>query len=332
MEKNRTISVVIPTFNEEDNILDIYGCITEIFERELNDYDYLIQFIDNCSRDSTRQKILDLCNLDSHVQAIFNATNFGFDRSVFWGLTQSEGNCAILLFADMQDPPCKIIEFVREWENGFKIVLGIKNKSKERHLIYSLRELYYRWMKKVSDIDHITQFDGFGLYDRSFIEVLKGMDDSLPYLRGIIAELGYEKKYVYYEQEKRKKGKSNFNLMAIYDLAMLGITSYTKNIMHMCTILGVSLAFVCILIAIVTVVMKLISWNSFSFGMAAMITGNFFLGAVQLTFIGFVGEYIVNINIRTMKHPLVVEEMRINFRSDYNHRFYNEVANKESGK
>ncbi len=309
----KTVTVVIPTYNEEENIPVVYQRVKEVFEKELESYQYEIQFIDNCSTDKSRELIADLAHSDSHVKAIFNVKNFGFTRSTFYGLTQAEGDCAVLLFADMQDPPEVIVDFVREWENGYKIVTGIKNKSKESPLMYLFRRIYYWLIKLIAEVDHIEQFDGFGLYDASFIKVLRELDDPLPYLRGIVAELGGNRKEVHYTQEKRKKGKSSFNFLKLYDLAMLGITSYSKVIMRLATLLGFFVAFVSIVIAIITLVHKLTHWDSFPVGTAAISIGVFFFGAVQLFFVGFLGEYIVNINTRVMKRPLVVEEKRINF-------------------
>lgn len=312
----KTISVVVPTFNEEENVQDVYRRIRKIFSESLPDYRLKLQFIDNCSTDRTRELIRGLCEEDEDVQAIFNAKNFGYNRSLFYGLSQAQGDCAILINADMQDPPEIIPRFVQEWEAGHKIVAGIKTRSRENPVMYFLRSAYYCLMKHSTEIDHIEHFDGFGLYDREFIHVLREMNDSLPYLRGIVAELGFKRKDIAYEQVKRKKGKSHFRFFALYDLAMLGITSYSKVIMHCCTILGGILAIVSALIAIVTLFMKLFAWSNFPMGTAAMTIGIFFLGAVQLFFIGFVGEYVVNINQRVMSHPLVVEETRINFSSD----------------
>ena len=309
----QTITIVVPTYNEESNILHVYQRVKAIFENHLHKYRMSIQFIDNCSSDATRSLIMQLCQEDSCVCAIFNAKNFGYNRSLFYGLSQAAGDCAILMNADMQDPPEVIPRFVAEWEKGAKIVAGIKNKSKENPVLYYFRSFYYRTIKRLSEIDHIDHFDGFGLYDQSFLKVLRELRDPLPYLRGIVAELGFQRKDVTYEQVKRQHGKSHFRFLALYDLAMLGITSYTKVIMHIATLLGMAVSAICAILAIVIVVMKLLNWGTFPFGTAATQVGVFFLGSLQLFFIGFVGEYIVNINTRVMQHPLVVEERRINF-------------------
>lgn len=308
----KSISIVVPTYNEEKNINDIYRRVANIFEQKLINYEMQLLFIDNFSHDNTRNMIKELTQKDKRVQAIFNATNFGFTKSIFYGLTQAEGDCAILMFADMQDPPEVIPEFIKTWEEGYKIVVGIKNKSKESKIKYFFRNCYYKFIGVISDIDHIKQFDGFGLYDKDFINILRSLDDSLPYLRGIIAEIGYQRKEVYYEQEVRKKGKSSFNFFRLYDLAMLGITSSSKVLMRLATFIGAGTAIISVIVSLATFILKLLNWQSFDVGMAAVVTGIFFIGAVQLFFLGLLGEYILNMNTRIMKHPLVVEEKRIN--------------------
>lgn len=308
----KTISIVIPTYNEEDNINLIYERVTGILKNNLSKYDYRILFIDNCSTDSSRTIIRTLGKRDSHVQYIFNIKNFGFSRSTFYGLTQAKGDCVVLLFADMQDPPELIVDFVKEWERGYKVVAGIKNKSKESKMMYFVRKCYYSFINKIVEIQHIDQFTGFGLYDKSVIETFAKLEDPLPYLRGIVAELAPECKKVYYEQNRREHGKSSFKFKNLYDVAMLGITSYSKALMRMSTFLGVFVAGISFLIAIITFFLKVFHVIEYPIGNAAIIFGVFFLGGLQLVFIGLLGEYISNVNIRSMKRPLVVEEERYN--------------------
>jgi len=310
----KTISIVVPTYNEEQNIRNVYERVSGLFRNQLSNYQMELLFIDNASTDSSQQIIEELTREDSRVQAIFNAANFGFSKSSFYGLSQAEGDCAVMMYADMQDPPEVIPEFVAKWESGFEIVVGIKSKSQENKLMYAIRGLYYEMLEKISEVEHIRQFDGFGLYDRVFIEEIRKLRDPLPYLRGLVTELGSRRAEVEYEQQRRKKGKTSFNFWRYYDVAMLGITSSTKAIMRVATFLGMGLAVLCLLIAVVTFILKLIDWNYYDVGTAAIIIGIFFVGGVQIFFLGFLGEYIVNINIRTMQHPVVVESKRINMK------------------
>lgn len=190
----KKISVLIPTYNEQENIVPLVETVETIFLQELSKYDYEIIFIDNFSKDQTKEKIKFICKKNRKVKAIFNAKNFGQLRSPFYGLCQTTGDCAILLCADFQDPPDMIIDFVTEWEKGYKIVIGIKKKSKENPLMYFLRTCYYKLIKKIADIEHIEQFTGFGLYDKAFLDVMRNLEDPMPYFRGIVAELGFERK------------------------------------------------------------------------------------------------------------------------------------------
>lgn len=310
----KTVTVVIPTYNEEKNIPLVYERVSRIFETELSHYQMEILFIDNASTDSSRVLIEELCHKDDRVQAIFNATNFGFSRSSYYGLSQAEGDCAIMLYADMQDPPEVIPEFIRKWEEGYMVVTGIKSKSKENPVMYAIREVYYKLLEKISETEHIKQFDGFGLYDASFIALLRELKDPLPYLRGLVAEYGSNRTSVEYTQEKRKAGKTSFNFMKYYDVAMLGITSSTKAIMRMATFLGGIMAGLCLVVSLVTLIIKLVNWDYYDVGTAAIIIGIFFVGGIQIFFLGFLGEYILNINIRAMQHPIVVESRRINMK------------------
>lgn len=312
----KTITIVVPTYNEEANIQSIYDRVQEVFAASLSDYGMQLLFIDNDSQDGTRALIRGLAEKDERVQAIFNATNFGFSKSCFHGLSQAEGDCAVLMFADMQDPPEVIPEMVRKWEEGYKIVLGIKSKSRENKLMYLIRSVYYGILEKISETEHIRQYDGFGLYDAAFVKQLRRLRDPMPYLRGLVAEIGYRHAEVEYTQELRKAGKSTFSLMKYYDVAMLGITSSSKIVMRMATFLGMGLGVVCMIVAIITFILKLCNWQYFNAGTAAIIVGIFFIGAVQLFFLGFLGEYILNINVRTMNHPIVVEEERIHLRRE----------------
>lgn len=310
----KTITVVVPTYNEQDNIPAIYDRVGRVFNEKLSEYAMEILFIDNGSTDNTRKLVRELCEKDNRIKAIFNATNFGFSKSTFYGLSQAEGDCAVLMYADMQDPPEVIPEMVKKWEEGFRIVLGIKSKSKENKIMYAIRGAYYRFLEKISDIPHIRQYDGFGLYDRAFVEEIRKVRDPMPYLRGLVAEIGFPHAEVHYVQETRKKGKSTFSFMKYYDVAMLGITSSSKVVMRMATFLGMGLAIICFIVAITTMIIKFVNWTYFDAGTAAVIVGIFFVGAIQLFFLGFLGEYILNINVRTMNHPIVVEDERINLK------------------
>ncbi len=234
----KLISVVVPTYNEEANVITLAGAITEVFANELPEYDYEILFIDNHSKDSTQEKIRELCKANPKIKAIFNARNFGQARSPVYGMKQAYGDCVIRICADFQDPVEMIVPFVREWEKGWKIVIGVKKASREKGALYMIRGMFYKIMNRITEIDHIEQFTGFGLYDRRFVDVVRSLHDPLPYLRGIIAELGFDYKRIEYEQPMRRAGKSKNNLYSLYDYGMIGVTSYSKVVLRLATFVG----------------------------------------------------------------------------------------------
>ncbi len=309
----KKISVILPTYNEEDNVIPLSKEIVNIFNNELNNYDYEIIFTDNNSIDSTREKIISLCQENKNIKAIFNAKNFGQFRSPFNAMINANGDCVILMVSDFQDPPKIIVDFVREWESGYKIVIGIKNKSKENLIMRFIRSLYYKLMKYISDIEHIEHFTGTGLYDKSFIKTISVLDDPDPYIRGIVSELGYKIKKINYEQQNRKAGKSKNNFFTLYNIAMISITNYSKIVLRLATMIGFLFSFLSFIFGLIYFIYKIIYWHSFNVGIAPLILGVFFIGSIQLFFLGLIGEYIVNINDRLMKRPLVIEEKRINF-------------------
>lgn len=312
-QMKKKISVVIPTYNEEGNVKPLAQAIANVMEKELPEYDYEIIFIDNHSKDNTRLFLRQLCGDNQKIKAIFNARNFGQIRSPVYGLKQAKGDCVIRMCADFQDPVEMIPKFVREWEKGWKIVIGIKKSSKEKKMMYWIRTIYYKLIRKITDIDHIEHFTGFGLYDKAFVDVVRDLHDPMPYLRGIIAELGFDYMAIPYEQQKRKAGKSKNNFYSLYDYAMIGITSYSKVVLRMATFVGFIVGGISFLAGIIYFILKLLYWDRFSAGMAPLLIGVFFLGSMQLFFIGFLGEYVLSINTRVLDRPLVVEELRLNF-------------------
>jgi glycosyltransferase involved in cell wall biosynthesis len=307
----KKISLVVPCYNEEANIEALYEAITEEFRTELPGYDYELIYIDNDSKDHSRDIIRLLAMKDPHVKGILNAKNFGQFNSPYYGLLQMTGDCVITLACDFQDPVDMIHKFVAGWEEGYKIVIGVKTKSKENPLIYGLRTLYYKTIKRFSNVEMIMHYTGFGLYDKDFIDVLRKLDDPTPFLRGIVAEIGYRHLEIPYTQPKRRAGKSSNNFYRLYDGAMLSFTSYTKIGLRLATFIGFFGAFASFVIALVYLILKLTNWYGFEAGMAPLIILVAALGSLQLLFIGLIGEYILAINQRVMKRPLVVEEERV---------------------
>lgn len=311
----KTISFMVPTYNEVENAGPMSQAIIDEVAKNLPEYDYEIVFIDNCSTDGTRDVIRKLCAENPKIKAILNVTNFGQFNSPFYGICQTTGDCTICIAADFQEPVSLIPTLVHKWEEGHKVVLGIKTSSKEPGFIYFLRSCYYKIIKNMSSVKMIEHFSGYALYDRTFVRLLKELDDPIPFLRGIVAEYGegFNMTEVEFEQEKRRAGKTSNNFYSLYDAAMLSFTSYTKVGLRLATLIGFVAGLISFVVAIVYLVLKLTHWNTFTAGLAPMTIGVFLLGSLQLFFIGFLGEYVLNINSRVIHRPVVVEEERINF-------------------
>ena len=313
MKRKKIISVVLPSFNEEGNIEKIYIEIVKLFKLKLKPYQYEILFIDNDSKDNTRNIIRKICKKDKNTKAIFNAKNFGQFNSPYYGLLNTSGDATVSMASDFQDPVEIIPEFVKAWEEGYKIAIGVRKTSTDNIILRTIKKVYYNLINKFSNVDQIKMFTGFGLYDKDFIDVLRKLDDPTPFFRGIVAELGYKRKEIPFEQGKRIHGKTSNNFYSLYDAAMLSFTSYTKIGLRIATFFGGIVLLISVIVAIIYLIMKLIWWDRFQAGMIPMLLGMLFLGSVQILFIGIVGEYVLAINQRSMKRPLVVEEERINF-------------------
>lgn len=306
------ISVVTPCYNEEENIMELYTQVKRVFDG-LEDYTYEHIFIDNASIDETVPILRNLSKSDKKVKVIVNSRNFGHIRSPYYGLLQTSGDAAIVLASDLQDPPSMIKDFIAKWEEGFKIVVGVKTKSEESPAMFAVRKLYYNLIEKYSETEQIKNFTGFGLYDKKFIDTLRQLNEPYPYFRGLITELGFERAEIEFVQPKRKRGVTKNNFYSLYDMAMLGFVSHSKVPLRMATFIGFSVATLSLLIAAAYFIYKIVFWQNFQVGVAPMVIGVFFFGAVQLFFIGIIGEYIGAIYTQVKGRPLVVEKERINF-------------------
>ncbi len=308
----KKISVVMPCYNEEPNVEKAYKAVKEIFAG-LHGYDYEHIFIDNASEDGTFEVLRRIAAADKRVKLIRNVRNFGHIRSPFYGLLQASGDAVVLMVADLQDPPALVAEFIKRWEAGSKIVVGVKTHSDESGLMFRVRKLYYGLMDHISEVRHIENFTGFGLYDRQVVEILRKIEDPYPYFRGLIADIGFEISRVEYLQPARKWGITKNNFYTLYDMAMLGLTNYSKVPLRVATFLGFVMSIISLLVAFSYFLYKFIYWQEFSLGIAPIVIGLFFMFSVQLFFLGIVGEYIGSIHTKVLKRPLVVEKERINF-------------------
>jgi polyisoprenyl-phosphate glycosyltransferase len=308
----KLISIVTPCYNEEDNVEECYRRVKGLFAG-LDQYRYEHIFIDNASTDQTLAILRRLAAEDKNVKVIVNSRNFGHIRSPYHAVLQARGDAVIPFVADLQEPVELIAEFLKKWEEGSKIVMGVKIRSSESFFMFGVRKLYYRLVKRLSEIELTSNFYGFGLYDRSVIETLKAIDDPYPYFRGLIAEIGFQPAKIEYHQPRRAHGVTKNNFYILYDMAMLGITSHSKVPLRLATFTGFCLGAMSLLVAAAYFVYKLVFWNNFQVGIAPLVIGIFFFSAVQLFFIGILGEYIGAIHTQVLRRPLVIERERINF-------------------
>ena len=308
----KTISIITPCFNEEGNVRELYQRVRDVMA-SLGGYRYEHIFIDNASHDKTLAILKLLAGLDKNVKVISNTRNFGHIRSPMHAFNQTRGDAVIGMAADLQDPPEMIADMVREWEKGAAFVIAVKQTSDEVGLMFWIRKKYYRLVNILSHLETFENFTGFGLYDRKVVDLIKGMKDPYPYFRGMIAEVGLPHVELPFHQPARKRGITKNNLYTLYDLAMLGITNYSKVPLRLVTFSGFFSAFLSILAGFGYLIYKLIYWQRFSAGIAPLVIGIFFFASIQLIFLGIIGEYVGAIHTLAQNRPLVFENERINF-------------------
>lgn len=309
----RKVTITLPCFNEEANLSELYRRLLDVTQafRERYEFDFL--FIDNASTDGTLAVLRELAASDPRVKVIVNARNFGHIRSPYYGLLQADGDAVVCMATDLQDPPEVLPEFLAKWEEGYRVVVAVKSKSEESFLFYSLRSLYYRVLRRLSDTELIEHFTGFGLYDRRVMDVLRRLDDPYPYFRGLIADIGFKSAKIPFTQPTRKRGITKNNFYTLFDMAMLGFTSHSKLPLRLATFLGFTSGAISFMVGLFYLGYKLANWNGFTVGIAPLVIGLFFFASIQLVFLGVVGEYVGAIHTYVQRRPLVTEAERINF-------------------
>ena len=305
------ISIVTPTFNEEENIQKLCLGIKDSMEKLNIDYEHIV--IDNCSTDKTITTLKEICSKDKNVKVIINARNFGHLKSPFYGILQTTGDACILMVSDFQEPINLISQYIKKWENGAKIVLGEKNFSEENNFMFSLRKLFYTSLNKISETKLSINTTGTGLFDKEVIDRLKKINDPYPYFRGLISEVGFDIETIRFSQPLRKFGVTKNNFFTLYDLAMLGVVKHSRMPLRLMTLLGFISSFGCLFVAMIYFILKLIFWSSFTLGSAPIIIGVFAISSIQVMLLGLLGEYIGVILLHQRNMPLVIEKERINF-------------------
>lgn len=313
MNKKKKINIVTGCYNEESNLQELYDRLIKVLNK-FPQYNYSIIIADNYSSDGSRDLLRKIAAKDKNFKVILNSKNFGPIRSGYNAFLQSTDDAVVLMSSDLQDPPELIEDFIKKWEEGYNVVVATKKKSKESFFMQLIRKTYYKLLSKFSDSDTIIQnFTGFGLYSRKAMNALQKYKDPEPYFRGFISEIGFSHAEVEFVQPKRKHGKSKHSLLSLYNIAMHGFVNHSKLPLRLATFCGFSLAGVSFLIALGYFIYKLVYWDTFTLGLAPLVIGVFFFSAVQLIFIGIVGEYVGAILTQVKNHPLVIEDEKINF-------------------
>lgn len=306
------VSVVVPIYNEVSMINEIYDRISAVF-KNLEKYTYEIVFFDDGSTDGTRDAIERLSSQHSEVKGVFYTRNFGYLRSTFYCMQQAKGDCAVIVHADLQNPPEVIPEFLEKWEKGTQVVLGVKNQSRENKFVYFLRTIFYFVMIKIFGVNMFPHATEFELFDKSFVDILKKIKVNNPFLRGIVTEYASSIDFVYYIQDARKKGKSKFNLNKYYDFAICGITQHSnrfpRKIIFTCVIALVIMLLEFIFVAIpnffVTDILNIAN--------AIILRGILAAVLIAIIVVAILFEYVISIKNNIDEKPLVVEEKRINY-------------------
>lgn len=309
--EKKLISIVTPCYNEEENIDELYQRIVAVMAELPYDYEHI--FIDNASTDDTLSKIKRIAAIDKRVKIIVNARNFGHIKSPYYGILQSSGDACILIASDLQDPPEMIAEFIKKWEEGYKTVLAVKPESEESSVMFFLRKIYYDFVTRISEVPLVKNATGAGLFDRVVIDILRDINDSYPYFRGLLCEIGFPIATVPFKQPRRKRGITKNNFYTLYDIAMLGITNHSKLPLRLMAMGGFLLSILSLFAAFGFLLAKLLFWNYFQLGISPILIGIFFFGAMQMFFIGLLGEYIASIHTQVRNMPLVIEAERVNF-------------------
>ena len=307
----KKISILTPTFNEAENIKELYENIKQEMSKLNYEYEHIV--IDNDSNDGTVEILKDLCVNDKNLKVILNNKNYGHTKSPYYGILQTSGDATILMCSDFQDPPELIPKYVKLWEQGNKVILSQKEKTHENFVIKNLRIFYYKILSKISYSDLTINTTGSGLFDSTVISNLKKIEDPTPYLRGLLTEIEGNIKLLKYEQPRRKKGKSKNNFFSLLDLAMIALVKHSKFPLRLMTATGFAISIISIFVSMIFFFYKLLFWNSFNLGIAPIVIGLFFFSGFQIFLLGLVGEYISVILSHVRKLPLVTEKERINF-------------------
>lgn len=308
----KKICIVSSCYNEAENIEELYLQLSQQIDA-LPQYEWEFLFADNCSEDATADILRALAGKDQRVKVILNQANYGPDRSGANALLSARADAVIVMASDLEDPPYMIPNFVEAWEAGYPVVMGRYDTRKENPMMHLCRRIYYGVIAQFSDYQTERNVTGFGLYDMKVIDQIRKLGEYSIVLRFLCTELGYPIRYISFDKPARKAGRSSYSFIKYYKYAVETLVLTSHAPLHMASAAGFVMSVCSLLIALFYLIWKLTHWYTFEFGLAPLMIGIFFLGGVQLFFIGVIGEYLSSAIKRVTKRPYVIERERINF-------------------
>lgn len=311
MSERPELSVVIPCFNEAENVRGIVAAVTAEAQRHAASHEIIL--IDNNSTDGTRDLMRQLCAADPRVRAILNNRNYGQMRSPTYAIYQAAGDAVIGMGADFQDPPAMIGEFVRQWRAGAQIVLAQRRSERTSWLLGATRKHGYRFLARFGDHPVVPGATGFGLFDRQVVDTLARWNEPEPFFRAMLVESGFRLAVVPFDRPERAAGESKNDFAALFAFALSGLAGSARSLLRLPVILSFWAGAAALALLLAAVIAALLGGSAWALLAATAVTGMF---AVLLLFLGLIGEQVRLISERTRGVPLVIEAERINFPAD----------------
>jgi glycosyltransferase involved in cell wall biosynthesis len=303
LTEKKTISILVPCYNEEDVLHEFYNRTVAVID-EIYDYNFQFVFVNDGSKDHTIDIMRELREKDTRVCYIDLSRNFGKEIAMIAGIDYLIGNAAIIMDADLQDPPEMIPEMISYWEQGYNDVCAKRrSRAGESFLKKWSSHMFYCVLQKVSNISIQTDVGDFRLLDRQCLESLRIMRESQRYTKGLFSWIGFEKKEILFDRDARIAGKTKWNYWKLINLAIEGLTSFTIAPLRLASFVGCFLALVA-MIYMVYVIIKTLLYGGDVAGYPSLITVVLFIGGVQLFFMGIMGEYIGRIFNESKFRPL----------------------------
>jgi len=310
MEEPITISVIIPIFNEQEIIPELYERLKKSVNSFTSSYEFI--FINDGSKDNSLIELIKLTDIDKNVKYISFSRNFGHQTCVTAGLENCQGKAVVIIDGDLQDPPELIPAMYDEYQKGFKVVYAKRIKRKGETFFKKITaKIFYRLLNNITSVDIPLDTGDFRLIDQEIVNYLNLMPEQNKFYRGQVAWLGFKQAYVEFEREQRKAGKTGYTFSKMLKFAIDGITAFSDTPLKLVTRLGLFVFFFSIVVIIYALYGYFILDKTIN-GWTSLIISTMFIGGIQLLSIGIIGEYISRINTNVRKRPMyIIEETNI---------------------